>query len=48
LAPYQQGDTYALYTTLTQDQVRGLATDVDALAEPLSTVSGKVVGAANQ
>lgn len=48
LAPYRQGDTYALYTTLTPDQVRGLATDVDALAEPLSTVSGKVVGAANQ
>ncbi|MFD0483903.1 iron uptake system protein EfeO [Kineococcus sp. GCM10028916] len=48
LAPYQQGDTYALYTTLTQDQVRELATDVDALAEPLSTVSGKVVGAADQ
>ena len=48
LAPYQQGDTYALYTTLTQDQVRGLATAVDALAEPLSTVSGKVVGAADQ
>ncbi|WP_328295523.1 EfeM/EfeO family lipoprotein [Kineococcus sp. NBC_00420] len=48
LAPYQQGDTYALYTTLTPDQVRELATAVDALAEPLSTVSGKVVGAADQ
>jgi iron uptake system component EfeO len=48
LAPYRQGDTYVSYTTLTQDQVRELATGVDALAEPLSTVSGKVVGAANQ
>jgi iron uptake system component EfeO len=48
LAPYRQGDSYVVYTALTQDQVRALATDVDALAEPLSTVSGKVVGAADQ
>ncbi|MGI4895383.1 MAG: iron uptake system protein EfeO, partial [Janthinobacterium lividum] len=48
LAPYRQGDGYVAYTTLGPDQVRVLATAVDALAEPLSTVSGKVVGAANQ
>lgn len=48
LAPYQQGESYVLYTDLTPEQVRDLATAVDALAEPLSTVAGKVVGAANQ
>jgi iron uptake system component EfeO len=48
LKPYQRGSGYALYTELTPDQVKDLATAVDALAEPLSQVSGKVVGAANQ
>ncbi|PRY11842.1 iron uptake system protein EfeO [Kineococcus rhizosphaerae] len=48
LAPYRQGDSYALYTQLTPDQVKDLASAVDALAEPLSQVSGKVVGAASQ
>ena len=48
LAPYQQGESYVLYTDLTPDQVRELATAVDALAEPLSLVAGKVVGAADQ
>lgn len=48
LQPYRRGDGYALYTELTPDQVKDLATAVDALAEPLSQVSGKVVGAANQ
>nr|WP_246315962.1 iron uptake system protein EfeO [Kineococcus aurantiacus] len=47
LAPFRQGEGYVLYTQLTQDQVRDLASAVDALAEPLSQVSGKVVGAAN-
>ena len=48
LAPYRQGESYVDYTTLTPDQVRELATAVDALAEPLSTVAGKVVGASEQ
>jgi iron uptake system component EfeO len=48
LEPFRSGDGYVLYTDLTPDQVRELATVVDALAEPLSQVSGKVVGAANQ
>lgn len=48
LAPYQQGESYVLYTDLTPEQVRDLATAVDALAEPLSTVAGKVVGASAQ
>ncbi|NAZ76732.1 hypothetical protein GTQ99_15070 [Kineococcus sp. T13] len=48
LAPHRQGDSYVLYTTLSQDQVRDLASAVDALAEPLSLVSGKVVGAAQR
>ncbi|MEZ0490862.1 iron uptake system protein EfeO [Kineococcus sp. TBRC 1896] len=48
LAPYRRGSGYALYTELTPEQVRDLATAVDALAEPLSQVSGKVVGAADR
>ncbi|MEZ0166950.1 iron uptake system protein EfeO [Kineococcus sp. LSe6-4] len=48
LQPYRRGEGYALYTELTPEQVRDLATAVDAVAEPLSQVSGKVVGAANQ
>ncbi|MBB2901658.1 iron uptake system component EfeO [Kineococcus radiotolerans] len=48
LAPYRQGESYVSYTTLSPEQVRALATGVDALAEPLSTVSGKVVGAASR
>jgi len=43
LAPFQRGDSWAPYTELSAEQVRQLATAVDALAEPLSTVSGKVV-----
>jgi len=43
LAPFQRGDSWAPYTELSAEQVRRLATAVDALAEPLSTVSGEVV-----
>jgi iron uptake system component EfeO len=39
---HRQGDGYALYTALTPDQVKQLSQAVDALAEPLSTVAGKV------
>ncbi|NIZ91026.1 EfeM/EfeO family lipoprotein [Kineosporiaceae bacterium B12] len=48
LAPYQRGDSWAPYTELSTEQVRQLATAVDALAEPLSTVSGKVVAGAGK
>jgi len=48
LAPFQRGDGWAPYTELTQEQVRQLATAVDALAEPLSTVAGKVVAGGEQ
>ncbi len=43
LAPYKQGDTYVLYTTLTPDQTRAIAQTVDAAAEPLSQVAEQVV-----
>lgn len=36
------GDGYVLYDTLTPEQVKTLSDKVDALAEPLSTVSGVV------
>nr|WP_240894920.1 iron uptake system protein EfeO [Kineococcus siccus] len=48
LEPYRRGDSWAPYTELSAEQVRELATGVDALAEPLSTVAGKVVGGAGQ
>ena len=48
LAPYRRGDSWAPYTELSTEQVRQLATAVDALAEPLSTVSGKVVAGAGK
>jgi iron uptake system component EfeO len=37
------GNGFALYTTLTQDQTRALATTVDTLAEPLSKVAAVVL-----
>jgi iron uptake system component EfeO len=43
LAKYRQGDGYVDYSTVPQDQRRQLANAVNALAEPLSQVSGKVV-----
>lgn len=43
LVPYQQGESYVLYTTLTPDQTRAIAQVVDAVAEPLSQVAEQVV-----
>src|SRR5262249_52161925 len=45
LAKYRQGGGYVSYTTLSKEDVRGLAQAVDALAEPLSTVGAMVVNA---
>ncbi len=44
MTQYKSGDGYALYTDLTQDQVRELSRTVGALAEPLSQVAVNVVG----
>jgi iron uptake system component EfeO len=43
LSKYRQGDGYVDYSTVAQDQRRGLADAVNALAEPLSKVAGSVV-----
>jgi high-affinity iron transporter len=43
LVPYQQGESYVLYTALTADRTRALAQVVDAVAEPLSQVAEQVV-----
>ncbi|GAA1332095.1 iron uptake system protein EfeO [Pseudonocardia xinjiangensis] len=43
LAKYQQGNGYVDYSTVPPDQRRQLADAVNALAEPLSQVAGKVV-----
>jgi iron uptake system component EfeO len=43
LAQHEKGDGYVLYDALTPAQVKALATKVDALAEPLSQVTGTVV-----
>jgi iron uptake system component EfeO len=43
LAKYQHGDGYVDYSTVPPDQRRQLADAVNALAEPLSQVAGKVV-----
>ena len=43
LAAHRDGTTFAEYSTLSKDQVKDLATDVDALAEPLASVAEKVV-----
>jgi iron uptake system component EfeO len=42
LEPYRHGDGWADYSTVTQDQRRVLAQQVDALAEPLSEVAALV------
>lgn len=44
MEPYKTADGYALYNTLTDDQVRELSRAVGALAEPLSQVAGTLVG----
>jgi iron uptake system component EfeO len=44
LAKYRSGDGFVLYTELEPADIRALAQSVDALAEPLSQVAGKVVG----
>lgn len=43
LAKYAQGDGYVDYSTVTEPDRKVLAQSVDALAEPLSQVAGKVV-----
>ncbi|MCU1457617.1 MAG: hypothetical protein JWL73_1709 [Actinomycetia bacterium] len=43
VVPYQQGQGYVLYTSLTPDQTRALAQVVDAVAEPLSHIAEQVV-----
>jgi iron uptake system component EfeO len=43
MAPYKQGDTYVLYTTLTPAQTRAISQTIDAAAEPLSQVAEQVV-----
>jgi iron uptake system component EfeO len=43
LSQYKQGDGYVDYSTVNPDQRRKLADAVNALAEPLSKVSGQVV-----
>jgi iron uptake system component EfeO len=43
LAKYRQGDGYVDYSTVTQDQRRRLANAVNALAESMSQVAGRVV-----
>jgi iron uptake system component EfeO len=44
LQPYKSGDTYVLYTALTEADTKALSQAIDALAEPLSKVSKQVVG----
>jgi high-affinity iron transporter len=43
LAPYKQGDGYALYTALTASQTRAVALSIEAAAEPLSKVAEQIV-----
>jgi iron uptake system component EfeO len=43
LKPYQRGSGWALYTDLTPDDTKKLSQAIDALAEPISQVSAKVV-----
>jgi iron uptake system component EfeO len=42
IKPYQKGDAYVDYSTVTEDQRKVLTQKVDALAEPLSQVAAKV------
>ncbi|MFE7408498.1 iron uptake system protein EfeO [Isoptericola sp. NPDC057559] len=43
LDAYRDGDGFVLYTDLTDEQVKRLADDVDALSEPLSRLTAAVV-----
>jgi iron uptake system component EfeO len=43
LAPYRRGSGFVSYTQLTEADTRKLAQSIDALAEPLSQVSAKIV-----
>jgi iron uptake system component EfeO len=43
LDTYRDADSWVLYTDLTADQVKELATAVDALSEPLSTVTATIL-----
>ena len=45
LEPYRSGDSFVSYTTLSQAQTRALAQVVDALAESMSLVATRLVGA---
>jgi iron uptake system component EfeO len=44
LAPYRSGTGYVPYNQLTDADTRKLAQAIDALAEPLSQVGGKLAG----
>jgi iron uptake system EfeUOB component EfeO/EfeM len=44
LSKHERGGTYVSYTELTQADTRRLSQAVDALAEPLSQVAGRIVG----
>jgi iron uptake system component EfeO len=43
LVPYRQGSGYVAYNRLTDTDTRKLSQSIDALAEPLSEVSAKLV-----
>jgi FTR1 family protein len=43
LAKHAKGDGFVSYTALTEDEVRTLSQEIDALAEPLSKVAAAVV-----
>ncbi len=44
LAKHAEGDGFKLYTELSKAEIKALATKVDALGEPLSTVAAVVAG----
>jgi len=44
LAPYRRGDTFVLYTQLTQADTRKLAVAIDGLAEHLAETPAQVAG----
>ncbi|MDO4897971.1 MAG: iron uptake system protein EfeO [Rothia sp. (in: high G+C Gram-positive bacteria)] len=44
LDQYRRGETFVSYTDLTEQQVRELSDAIDALSEPLSKLTGLVVG----
>ena len=43
LDPYRKGDSFVLYTELSDDDTKQLSQAVDALAEPLSQVAAQIV-----